>query len=229
MVLAIVFSLLGLFLMILNVQGIEDANDGDLSVVAVPLFLGVTVPLAWRRVAPLGALAVTVGALLVHMALFHEVVRCGVAFPVLLLLIFAVAARLDLSRALAGLAVGLAGGVAVALFDPVLGGLSDVAFIAPLMAVVWGIGRVVHARGLLAGDLEARTNELRVARDDRARLEVATDRARLSGELDELLQRRLGELAQPGRRGPAARRHRTHDGHARGHRAPEPAHARGDA
>ena len=35
-----------------------------------------------------------------------------------------------------------------------------------------------------------------MARDERARLEVASDRARLSGELDELLQRRLGELAR---------------------------------
>ena len=201
-VLAVVFSLLGVFLMVGNVQGIEDANDGDLNIIAVPLFLGVTLSLAWRRVAPLGALAVAVGALLVHMALFHDVVRCGVAFPVLLLLIFAVAARLDLSRASAGLVIGLAGGVAVTLADPVLAGVSDIAFIAPLMAVVWGVGRVVHARGLLAGDLEARTNELRVARDDRARLEVATDRARLSGELDELLQRRLGELAHLAGEGP---------------------------
>lgn len=139
-------------------------------------------PLAWRRAAPLGALAVTVGALLVHIALFHDVVRCGVVFPVLLLLLFAVAARLHLSRALAGLAVGLAGGVAVTLLDPVLGGVSDVAFLAPLLTAVWGIGRVVYARGRLTGDLDARTNELRVARDDRARLEVATDRARLAGE-----------------------------------------------
>jgi signal transduction histidine kinase len=96
----------------------------------------------------------------------------------------------------------MAGGVAVTLADPVLAGVSDIAFIAPLMAVVWGVGRVVHARGLLAGDLEARTNELRVARDDRARLEVATDRSRLSGELDELLQRRLGELAHLAGEGP---------------------------
>ena len=48
----------------------------------------------------------------------------------------------------------------------------------------------------LADELEARTAELRDARDERTRLEVATDRARISGELDALLQRRLGELAR---------------------------------
>lgn len=38
----------------------------------------------------------------------------------------------------------------------------------------------------------------RAARDARAHMEVATDRARISAELDELLQRRLGELAPTG-------------------------------
>jgi hypothetical protein len=47
----------------------------------------------------------------------------------------------------------------------------------------------------MADELELRTAELRDARDERTRLEVASDRARLSSELDALLQRRLGELA----------------------------------
>ena len=41
-------------------------------------------------------------------------------------------------------------------------------------------GRLVRARGLVADELRARTAELREARDERARLEVAADRARLS-------------------------------------------------
>ena len=65
-----------------------------------------------------------------------------------------------------------------------------------LTAAIWGIARVVRSRSRMADELEARTSELRAARDERARLEVAGDRARLSGELDELLQRRLGELAR---------------------------------
>lgn len=199
---AAVLSLVGLLLMALNVGGgIEEAGS-DISVLAVPLFLGVTAPLLWRRAAPLGALAFALGALLVHVALFDDVVRCGVAFPVILLLVFATAARLDLPQGLAGLALGLGGVVAVCLSDPVLGGAGDIAFIATPMAVVWGIGRIVHSRRRMASDLEARTRELRATRDERARLEVATDRARLSGELDELLQRRLGELASLAGEGP---------------------------
>lgn len=48
----------------------------------------------------------------------------------------------------------------------------------------------------MVSELQTRTSELRDARDERARLEIATDRARLSAELDQLLQRRLGELAR---------------------------------
>lgn len=204
--LAAVLSLLGLVLMVVNVGGIEDVSPGEdvsgVSVLAVPLFLAVTLPLAWRRAAPLGALAATTVALLAHIGLFGEVVRCGVAIPGALLLLFAVAARLDLRNALAGLALGLGGGVLVVANDPVFVGLSDVPFVLALLTIMWGIGRIVRSRARLAGDLEARTSELRTARDERARLEVATDRARLSGELDELLARRLGELARLAGEGP---------------------------
>jgi hypothetical protein len=58
-----------------------------------------------------------------------------------------------------------------------------------------GIGRVARSRRQLALELAERTEELREARDRRAGLEVAAERARVSSELDALLQRRLGELA----------------------------------
>jgi hypothetical protein len=83
----------------------------------------------------------------------------------------------------------------MSLHDGAIGPAEMLVF-GPVTAGVWGIGRVVRSRGRLVEQLQARTEELRSARDERARLEVATDRARLSAELDELLQRRLGELAR---------------------------------
>jgi len=202
---AAVLSLLGVALMIFNVLEPDDPAT-EVSVLAVPLFLGVTVPVAWRRVAPLGALAATLIALLVNAALIAGAVRCGVTIPVALLLGFSAASRLDLSRALAALGIALAIGVTLVLSDPVfsngLGGTEDLPSILVLMAVPWAIGRLVHSRTRIAADLQARTSELRTARDERARLEVATDRARLSGELDELLQRRLRDLARLAGEGP---------------------------
>ena len=48
----------------------------------------VTIPLLWRRAAPLQAMAAVAVALAVHIALFGSVVRCGVVFPVVGVLVF---------------------------------------------------------------------------------------------------------------------------------------------
>jgi hypothetical protein len=116
--------------------------------------------------------------------------------PVLFLLAFAAAARLPGREALVGLALAEVAMVAMVLTDGAENIVSALPFLMPLTAVLWGIGRVVHSRAEMVGALKARTSELRDARDERARLEVAADRARLSTELDELLQRRLAELAE---------------------------------
>jgi hypothetical protein len=192
LLLAAALSALGVVLMIKNVQ---DAGV-DASAFAVPLFLLVTVPLAWRRAAPIAALAATLAALVVHIVLFGSVVRCGVMFPLVFLLVFAAGAVLARREALLGLGLGLAIVVTMVLADAADGIASGLPFFVPVTAAIWGAGRLVRSRGQVAEKLTERTRELREARDERARLEVATDRARLSGELDELLQRRLGELAR---------------------------------
>lgn len=165
---------------------------------AVPVFVLIAIPLLWRRVAPLAALLLMLGGLLVHVAIFTDtVVRCGMVLPVMLLLAYSAGARLDWVRSLAGFASAMLIGVIVCVTDgPGGADSSAIGFVAVLVVVVWGIGVLVHSRGRMVGELQARTTELRQARDDRARLEVASDRARLSAELDELLQRRLGDLAR---------------------------------
>jgi hypothetical protein len=164
---------------------------------AAPFAL-VTVPLLWRRVAPLAAVGATLVLLLAHVAIFTDTaIRCGVMLPVSFFFAFAVAARLEKRDAFLGLAGALAIGLIVCVTDNSHGAdLAAMTFVAPLTLVVWATGRVVRSRGRMVAELETRTGELREARDERARLEVAGDRARLSAELDELLQRRLGELAK---------------------------------
>jgi signal transduction histidine kinase len=136
------------------------------------------------------------GALLLHAAIFGELVRCGLVLPLMWVLVFAARACLERDGALLGLGLALAIGVAVCLTDGPYGvPLDEMTFIAPVTLAVWGAGRLVRSRGHLVNGLAARTDELRGARDERSRLEVATERARLSAELDELLQRRLATLA----------------------------------
>lgn len=187
--LALGFSALGLLLMYGNVT--DQAVDA--SVLAMPLFLAVTVPVLWRRAAPIPAIAVSLGAWLVHVALFGVVVvRCGVVLPLAFVYAFTCGAQLDGRASRNGLLLASALIIGEGLAYV---GLAAVVFLA-IAAAMWSIGRVVRSRRRMAIELDARSRELRVARDERARLEVAMDRARLSRELDALLQRRLGELGR---------------------------------
>ncbi|MEO6998646.1 MAG: hypothetical protein ABI112_11225, partial [Terracoccus sp.] len=64
----------------------------------------------------------------------------------------------------------------------------------PIVVILFGIGRAVRHRTAMSIELQARTVMLQQLRDQRVALEVAGDRARLSDQLDGLLQERLGQL-----------------------------------
>jgi hypothetical protein len=160
----------------------------------VPLILLVTVPLLWRRSAPLAALAACCAGLLLNELLAgSEFLRCGVVLIAGLLFAFTTGSQTAGRAAWLGLFLSLAlvfASTAIEIEMPMP------VFLTAVVGVTWALGRLVASRRRLAGELAARNAELRAARDERARLEVAADRARLSRELDELLQRRLGELAR---------------------------------
>lgn len=199
---AFVLTALGLALMVLNVAEYDASEYKKNTAIyyggvvpyafAIVLFPLVTVPLLWRRVAPLAAVEAAFAGLLVNELLVGtDILRCGVVFPTAFIFAFTTASRLDGREALKGLALSL-GMIVIAVVE--LGPFAF--FFATVGAAMWGIGRVVRSRARMADELEARTTELRAARDERSRMEVATDRARISSELDALLQRRLGELAR---------------------------------
>jgi len=198
---AVLACVLGLWLMAENLAWDDVPDAGPL---AIPAILAVTIPVLWRSVAPLAALAAVTVALAAHVLAFGTLIRCGLVFPVAWVLAFSAGARLERRDARIGLALALAAELVMALDDGAVGPEVLLLF-GPVTWAVWRVGRVVRERGELVAELQARTAELREARDERARLEVATDRARLSGELDRLLQRRLGELAVLAERGERAR------------------------
>lgn len=165
------------------------------SIAAAIFFPLIFVPLAWRRVAPLAAVGATLALLLAHDAVFGELVRCGIVLPLSFFLAFSVGAQLVGRASWIGLAGVLAIDLTICLYDSSKGAPLEAMWFVTLIAVgVWGAGRLLRSRSALTRSLATRTSELREARDRRARLEVTADRARVSAELDELLQRRLGEL-----------------------------------
>ncbi|UTI63470.1 hypothetical protein NBH00_19240 [Paraconexibacter antarcticus] len=194
----LLLSALGIGLMIENVYT-TDVSAPDVAFLAIPAFVAVTIPLLWRTVDPIRALGAVVVALALHAIVFGSAVRCGVAFPALGFLAFSAASRRDGREAQAGLGLAVLGAVLVGAGDFL--GFGVAVFGAPIITLAWGLGRVAASRRRLAADLRVRNDELRVARDERARLEVASDRAQLSHDLDALLHRRLGELARLADRG----------------------------
>ena len=175
---------------------VGDAQYGDVSGWAVVPILALTVPLLWRRKAPLAALAATLAGLLAHWAIFGGVVRCGFVLPIMGLLAFSAGARLSGRDSWVALGLAQAIGIAICLTDGPTGATASAVIITfPLAFGAWGLGLVVRSRARSSAT-SSRAFSSRALRSSLVRASsCSTMRARLSAELDELLQRRLGELA----------------------------------
>ncbi len=190
-VLALVFVLAGLALMLYNVTD----KTIHASPAAIPLFAFVTVPVLWRRVALPAAAGAALGGLVLHELVFGSLIRCGIVFALAFVVAFTAAQRARQRDQLVG--VGLAGTlvVVVLLDDRAVGPVAIPAFLA-LTGAVFAVGLLIRGRRVLAEHLAEQTTQLRAVRDECARLEVASDRARMSAELDLLLHQRLAALAR---------------------------------
>ncbi len=185
--------------------GIMVVGDEGAPWAFVPVLTLVPLTLLWRRVSPIGALCGFIAAIGLSVALFGTYTRCGLVFPIEFFLVFAAGARLGWRGAMLGWLLGIAAACLTLGWDASAPIADAGIYICVLLTGVWAIARLVHMRGRNVERLQEQTAALREARDDRARMEVAMDRARLSADLDELLQRRLGELAKLAERGAGER------------------------
>ena len=160
----------------------------------LPVFLAAVLPVLWWRRDPVAVTAVVVAVLVVHVVLFGWVARCGSGLPLAWVLAYLVGTRDVVRRSLVGLVLVQAVGTLVLVRDSAAGP-SLLPVVALISVGVWGIGRVARQRAALAVELEERNEELGHLRDARAALEVTGDRARLSTELDALLDERLAQLS----------------------------------
>jgi signal transduction histidine kinase len=115
-----------------------------------------------------------------------------------MLILFPLAARCTLRRALVGLGFVLAAMVFVGLTDRVLrgtGGLGAmVVFSFPLCLLSWGAGRAAWSRDRLAAQLSAQSELLTRQRELTAELAVEVERTRLASELDLATRARVREM-----------------------------------
>jgi hypothetical protein len=161
----------------------------------VPVFALATVPVLWWRRDVVAVTGFALAVMVLHDLLFGWVTRCGAGLPLAFVLAYLAAVTLERTQAAIalGLAVLLTG--AVLVVDSTTG-FEPFGFALPIELIVFAIGRAVRQRTAMSTELRARTVELQRLRDERVALEVAGDRARLSHQLDGLLQERLGQLTR---------------------------------
>ena len=161
-----------------------------------------TLPLLWRRRAPLSAsLAFSLGVAL-NAVIAHQGVRCGAALPAAGVMLYSAGMRLDRSPALAGLALVLGGLVIEDLTDPRLDAATLIALL-PLGAAAWLAGRIVRSRTAVAGELEEQTRELALQRERTAELAIEVERSRIAVNLKEVAHPRVDEIIDLARTGEA--------------------------
>ncbi|WP_375425431.1 hypothetical protein [uncultured Friedmanniella sp.] len=160
----------------------------------LPVFLLAALPVLWWRRSVVAATGIALAVMVLHDGVFGWVTRCGAGLPLAFVLAYLGAVALERGRAAVVLVLASLLTAAVLVVDSTTGfGAFVLAF--PIVLIVFAVGRAVRHRTVLSAELTARTAQLRQLRDERVALEVADDRARLSRQLDELLQERLGQLA----------------------------------
>jgi hypothetical protein len=205
-VLAGALTALGIWLMVEDVM-FSDAHvasaiaDGSMvhrmtshSWVMVPVFAVAPVAVLWWRRSVIAVTGIAFMVLVLHDALFGWVTRCGAGLPLAFVLAYLGAIAVERKEAWIVLGLTTLLTAAVLVVDATTG-FEPFLLAFPIVLIVFGIGRAVRHRTALSTELKARTVQLQQLRDERVALEVAGDRARLSQQLDGLLQERLGQLA----------------------------------
>jgi signal transduction histidine kinase len=154
--------------------------------VLAPCSLLMTVPLAWRRRAPLAAVAVVMAAGAAQ-ALLTDAVPAPLS-PLVgtTIALYSVAAHAGLRRALAGGAITLASAW-IGISREHGSTVADYVYITLLCAGVWLGGRALRGWRLRAAALEDRTVVLEREREEKARAAVAEERVRIARELHDVI------------------------------------------
>ena len=179
---------------LLSVYAVALVNHQHAGAGACAGVLAMTLPVAWRRRAPVAAAAVLAAAALLNGLVFGPLVRCGPALPAIFLVAFTIGTIRDRSRSAMGLLFCAAATITEGLYDPRIGG-QGLLFVLPILAGFFAAGRLVRARMETAEALRARSAELRRQREQTAALAVLADRARVSADLEASLHAELGGIA----------------------------------
>jgi signal transduction histidine kinase len=180
---------LGLF--VLALVELAMGPDIDAPALVVALFVGgTTLPLLWRRRAPLVVLIAVLASVAIPYTTHQIANELSAPFAGALAAAYAGGAYTNARDGRIALAVIAAMAVlmAVTIGEDVLG---DAVFIGGILFVVWAAATLVRSRQDLATSLAARTVELEHEREEKAKLAVADERARIARELHDVVAHNL--------------------------------------
>jgi signal transduction histidine kinase len=166
----------------------DDGDSGNFrsdDTLGIALVLLQTLPLAVRRVAPVGVFLVINAALVAHSALGYEIVAAGTFGS--LIAVYGAASLTDNRRRVFVAAVSAAAIVAFFATNRQDFPLPDVATTAGTWAIAWLAGTFVRLRGEQVEVAGARAARLEAERDMLAREAVADERARMARELHDIV------------------------------------------
>jgi signal transduction histidine kinase len=154
----------------------------------VLIIAGLTVPIAWRRRAPLACVSIVMVCVLVLTVSLNDVKNVTTPQLVLFIAPYSVAAYSSRNRAVLGLAICVIAISAANLLGPGLSGASSWVFsLGASTGASWVTGRILRARRTLAAELR-RTNERIIAEQHgREMLAIAEQRTRIARELQALV------------------------------------------
>jgi signal transduction histidine kinase len=148
---------------------------------------GVTLPIAFRRRAPLAVAPLMIAVVVLQEALGGDITENSVAPMITIpIAVYALAAYSDRARAFAGLAVLMV----LIWLDVLLAdstSASDFLFTALLVGGPWLVGRIVNTRVELAEVLRDKAERLEREHAKQAELAVAEERARIARELHDVV------------------------------------------
>ena len=159
--------------------------DGSVAI-TVPCALGATLPLAWRRRAPLAAVTACMGSNLLMSLLYDGTHEPQGTLVALLLAVYSVGAHAEQRAAIAGLALSLA---ALLVDEP-----GDVIVMWPVFVLAWSAGRLVRARERDARKLGELAAALERERVEEARIAVIEERARIARELHDVIAHAMSSI-----------------------------------
>jgi signal transduction histidine kinase len=168
----------------------DDYHTGSRPVLGATT-LAMSLALAWRRRRPLATALFIAGVLGLQTIFAPTPHPPDSPFVVWMIAVYSVAAHCDRRDALLGLAALVASVDTWVTLTPNNGG-TDLVFISLIMLGFWFAGRVVRSRNVLTAALRERTEELEREREERARLAVAEERARIARELHDVVAHTLG-------------------------------------